>query len=68
MYRYFKKLVILVIFQHGNLKNCLMKVLSLLTTSNNSLASALSYTSVEIRVKFAGSCLKQDKLHLLIEI
>ena len=32
------------------------------TTSNNSLASKLSYFGTKTRVKFNGSCLKQDKI------
>ena len=34
------------------------------TTYNNSLAPALSYIGKKVKVKFDGSCLKQDKLHL----
>ena len=33
-------------------------------TYNNSLAPALSYIGKKVKVKFDGSCLKQDKLHL----
>ena len=32
------------------------------TTSNNSLAPALGYFGNKVRVKFDGSCLKQDKI------
>ena len=32
------------------------------TTSDNSLASALSYYGTKMRVKVTGSCLKQDKV------
>ena len=32
------------------------------TASDNSLASALGYYGVKTRVKFTGSCLKQDKV------
>ena len=32
------------------------------TTSNNSLAPALNYYGTKMRVKFTGSCLKQDKV------
>ena len=31
-------------------------------TSNNSLAPSLNYIGVKTRVKFDGSCLKQDKI------
>ena len=34
------------------------------TTSDNSLAPGLSYIGNKIRVKFVGSCLKQDKITL----
>ena len=37
------------------------------TTSDNCLAPALSYVGNKTRVKFDGSCLKQDNLHLLME-
>ena len=37
------------------------------TTSNNCPAPALSYVGKKTRVKFDGSCLKQDSLHLLME-
>ena len=33
-----------------------------LTTSDNSLAPSLNYISTKTRVKFVGSCLKQDKI------
>ena len=38
-----------------------MKVLNLPNTSVNSLAPALNYFGNEIRLKFNGGCLKQDK-------
>ena len=31
-------------------------------TSNNSVSSTLHYINTKIRVKFDGSCIKQDKL------
>ena len=37
------------------------------TTSDNCLAPALSCVGNKTRVKFDGSCLKQDNLHLLME-
>ena len=36
-------------------------------TSDNSLAPALKSIGNKTRVKFDGGCLKQDKLHLLME-
>ena len=35
------------------------------TTSDNSLAPALSYIGNKTRVKFDGGCLKQDKITTL---
>ena len=37
-------------------------------TCDNSLASSLSYIGVNIRVKFVGSCLKQDKITYTLNI
>ena len=37
------------------------------TTSDNSLAPALNYYSTKTRVKFTGSCLKQDE-HLSLTL
>ena len=36
-------------------------------STNNSLAPASSYFGTKTKVKFNGSCLKQDKLHILME-
>ena len=36
-------------------------------TSDNSLTPAVSYYGTKTRVKFIGSCLKQPKLHTLME-
>ena len=49
MYRYFKKIGI---NDHINPP----------TTSNNSIALKLSYFGTTTRIKFNGSCLKQDKI------
>ena len=38
------------------------------TTSDNSLTPALNYYGNKVRVKFTGSCLKQQKIHILIWI
>ena len=37
------------------------------TTSDNNLASALSYYDTKTRVKLTGSCLKQPKFHTLMK-
>ena len=39
-----------------------MKGLILLLQSNNSITPKLSYYGSKLRVKFNGSCLKQDKI------
>ena len=57
---YLKKLLILIIFQNGNLKDCLMKVLKLLLDLINTLG--LNYIGNKVRVKFAGGCLKKNKI------
>ena len=54
--------ILLTIYNHQNLKNGLIKVLNLPNTSVNSLAPALNYFGNEIRLKFNGGCLKQDKI------
>ena len=49
-------------FYHGNLKNYQQKVLHLLTPPpNNFFNPSLNYFSNKIRIRFSGSCLKQDK-------
>ena len=37
------------------------------TTSDNSLAPESNYIGNKIRVKFAGRCLKQDKINILMK-
>ena len=37
------------------------------TTSDNSLTPVLNYYSTKMRAKFTGSCLKQSKIHTLME-
>ena len=51
--------MILKIFQNGSLKGLSDEIIK---TPNNSLAPGLSFFGNKIRVKFVGSCLKQDKL------
>ena len=50
------------IFIFGNLKVCLMKGLILLLPSNYIITPLLDYLGAKIRVKFNGSCLKQNKI------
>ena len=49
-------LVLLLIFQNGNLKDCLMKVLNIL------LHLMIIKYCLQTRAKFNESCLKQDKI------
>ena len=60
IYRYFIKLVILIIFQNDNLEDCIMndEIIELSNISNNSLVPPLSYFGNKVRIKFDGSCLK----------
>ena len=55
-------MVILIIFQNGNLKDCLNKLSNLLIHLNNSLVP--TYIANKTRVKFDGGCLKQEKITL----
>ena len=50
-----RKLAIVITFQHGYQKDCLMKVLNLLL--HLSLAPAINHVNAKSRVKFDGSCL-----------
>ena len=62
MYRFFKKLAILALFHHGNLKDSLMKIFSPPTAPDISLTPALSFYGTKERVKFTESSLKQDNI------
>ena len=66
MYKYFKRLqvlVVVIIYTFGNLKVCLMKCLILLpTASNQKITPELSFYGTETRVEFNGSCLKEDNV------
>ena len=55
-----KELVILI-FQNGNLKGCLNKIIKSLTETNN-IRNSLSDYLGKIRVKSYGRCLKHDKI------
>ena len=57
-----KQLVLMiVIFYHGNLKDCLMKVLSLLLHLIKMLNHSANYVGTKATVKFNRNCLKQEK-------
>ena len=61
-----KDLVILIIFQNGNLKGCLNNIIKSLTETNNIRNSLLDYLG-KIRVKFSGRCLNMIKLLSIME-
>ena len=48
-------------FRHGNVKHCLMKLLHLLLHLIIVLLH-IKFYGTKARVKFIGSCLKQDKI------
>ena len=49
----------MIIFQNGNLKDCLIKPPSAL---NNIVDPSVDYLGTKTRVKLSGSCSKQDKI------
>ena len=57
-------MVMLTVFQHGNLKDCLMKVLSLMLHQLLAMQTKMiiNYVGNKTRVEFDGSCLKEDKI------
>ena len=59
----------IVIFYHGNLKDCMMKVLNLLppSTSDKMLNPSVNYADTKARVEFKEDCLKQEKNYLIME-
>ena len=60
-YKYFKTVLMIVILRHGNLKDCLIKVLSLLLHLIKCLIlnPSANYVGTKARVKFNENCLKQ---------
>ena len=52
----------MIIFQRGDLKDCLMKSIKLPALFNKSLASTLNHINSKTQVKLDKSCLKQDKV------
>ena len=59
--RYFKVIANTYYVSSWNSKGLSAENITPLTTSDNSLAPALSYYGTKTRVKFNGSCLKQPK-------
>ena len=62
MYRYFKIITNTVYISSWKSKGLSAESTKLPTTSDNSLAPKLNYYGIKTRVKFTGSCLKQDKI------
>ena len=62
MYRYFKKIGNTKCISSWKSKGLSDAIIKPPTTSDNSLAPALSYIGNKTRVKFDGGCLKQDKI------
>ena len=52
----------IVSFITGNLRGCLTKELILLKSPKHSITPNLDYYDTKTRVKFNGSCLKQDEI------
>ena len=61
MYRYFLKISNTERISLWKSKRSSDEIIKPLTTCDDSLAPALSYTGNKTRVKFDGACLKQDK-------
>ena len=55
-------MIIAVIFRSECQKYCLIKALKPSAASNNVLAPVINYIDTKIRVKFDGTCLKQERL------
>ena len=51
----------LVISDHGNLKNCLMKTLNFLLHLTKMLNPSIKYVGTKARVEFKEYCFKKDK-------
>ena len=67
MYRYFKKIDSGHHISAWKSKGLYDENIEPPTTFNNSLTPSLNYFGVKIRVKFDGSCLKQDKITFIHE-
>ena len=70
IYRYFKRVAVVgpgnyIYFWKS--KGLSDEMINSITTSNYSITPELSYYGSKIRVKFNGSSLKQDKLHIVME-
>ena len=61
MYRYFKTINSVDNISEWKSKGLSNESINIPSTSNSSLNPLLDYVNAKIRVKFRGSCLKQDK-------
>ena len=61
MYRYFKTINSVDNILEWKSKGLSNESINIPSTSNSSLNPLLDYVNTKIRVKFRGSCLKQDK-------
>ena len=62
MYRYFKKISNTYHISEWKSKGLSDEVIKPPSTDDNSLPPTLDYVGNKIKVKFDGSCLKQDKI------
>ena len=62
MYRYFKKIGNTDHILGWKSKGLSDEIINPIDTFDNNLAPTLSYTGNKVKVKFDGSCLKQDKI------
>ena len=62
MYRYFKRIGNTDHISEWKFKGLSDEIIKLPAISGNSLAPALSYFGNKTRLKFAGNCLKEDKV------
>ena len=65
LYRYFKTITNTNYIVSWKSRGLSAESIELPTTSDNSHTPELSYVDYNIRVKFTGSCLKNQKLHTL---
>ena len=70
IYRYFKVFSVtkfLEYFSEWKSKGLSAESFKAISTSDNSPNPTLNYYGTKIRVQFTGDCLKQQKLHILME-
>ena len=68
VYKYLEHLlkVVVLIFIHGNQKDCLIKKISSTNTSNYNQAPTPVYNNARIRLSFNTDLLKKIKLHTIM--